>query len=529
MFRSVVRLAVCGSLAVGPLLGEGVRYEGAGGDEVRYRIVRLAQEWEILVTGAGVDRPDQVLMLAVGRGVAGSPLVPAAEGVGKHDIWLPFRAETLLAAVRDAKGEQKLISRWDKTGWGKWEPAGGAYSIVREPAQILLRVPFKLIDGKEEFSLAVWLNDLAGDDGQGRVYGVLEVPEASGPGDRVINAGLALVRDGETVKLSRRALGDSPRAKVYHGPAAGDLDLLKLLGFTHQRVLSWPTESRPEILDLLVDYDATGKSAELVLSDLPKIAEEGAAGVFVTSPQSLAVEEWRRVIQEWGGQNPQFVWVAAADKASAQELLVAGFAAVDETDRGGAEAKAFVFDRLLRVSGETRGLTTWRFGQSRGPVMVQADEVFFQEGEAGEAVRDFYRRLLALLDEPAMRAGDYFSLDASQANTDGPGVRSFLRYDPASGQRLLVVANLSATVEARDVGVRLPASAMRFLGWDAIIGSSRVKIAAVERLGEVGAGEAEMWATPSEMEKTGWKIRELPPGAAAVYEMKQFPTSAGGR
>lgn len=527
MFISVVRLGVCLGLAVSPLLGEEVRYEGQGGDEVRYRIIRLAQEWEILVMGAGVDRPDQVLTLAVGRGVVGSPLVSAAEGVVSHDIWMPFRAETLLAAVRDTKGEQKLISRWDKTGWGKWEPAGGAYSIVREPAQILLRVPIKLIDGKEEFSLAVWLNDLAGDDGQGRVYGVLEAPEASGPGDRVINAGLALVRDGETVKLSRRALGDSPRAKIYHGPAAGDLDLLKLLGFTHQRVLSWPTESRPEILDLLVDYDATGKSAELVLSDLPKIAEEGAAGVFVTTPQSLAVEEWRRVIQEWGGQNPQFVWVAAADKASAQELLVAGFTAVDETDRGDAESKAFVFDRLLRVSGETRGLTTWRFGQSRGPVMVQADEVFFQEGDAGEAARDFYRRLLTVLDEPAMRAGDYFSLDASQAKVNGPGVHSFLRYDAASGQRLLVVANLSSAEGARDVGVRLPVSAMRFLGWDTIAGSSRVKIAAVERLGDLGEESAELWATPAELEKTGWIIPDLPPGVAAIFELRELSSDAG--
>lgn len=520
MFISVARLAACCSLAVSPLLGEGVRYEGQGGDEVRYRIMRLAQEWEILVTGAGVDRPDQVLMLAVGRGVSGSPLVPAAEGLVKHDIWLPFRAETLLAAVRGAKGEQELISRWDKTDWGKWEPAGGAFSIVREPAQILLRVPFKLIEAKEEFTLAVWLNDLAGDDGQGRVYGVLEAPDASGPGERVINAGIASLRDGETMKLARKALGDFPRAKIYDGPASGDLDLLKLLGFTHQRVLSLPTGPRQEILDLLVDYDATGKSVDLVLSDLPKIAEEGTAGVFVASPQSLTTKEWRQVIEEWGGINPQFVWVAAADKDSVQELLVAGFTAVDEADRGDVEAKAFVFDRLLRVSGESRGLTTWRFGQSRGPVMVQAEEFFFQEGETGEEVRDFYRRLLVLLDEPAMRAGDYFSLDASQAYTDGSGVRSFLRYDPVSGQRLLVVANLSATEGVLEVGVRLPASTMRFLGWDAIAGSSRVKIVAVERLGDVGAVEAELWATPSELEKTGWKIRELPPGAAAVYEMK---------
>lgn len=528
MFRSVARLAVCCSLAVNPLLGEGVRYEGQGGDEVRYRIVRLAQEWEILVTGAGVDRPDQVLMLAAGRGVTGSPLVPADGGVVKHDLWLPFRAEMLLAAVRGAEGEQQLISRWEKTGWGKWEKADGTYRIVREPAQILLRVPCKLIEAKEGFSLAVWLNDLAGENGQGRVYGVLEAPDASGPGERVINASVASVRDGETMKLARKALGDFPRAKIYHGPASGEVDLLKLLGFTHQRVLSLPNEPLPEILDLLVDYDATGKSSDMVLADLPKLAEEGAAGVFVTSPQSLTTEEWRQVIEEWGGQNPRFVWAVSADKASARELLVAGFTAVEETDPDDAEESPYVFDRLVRVSGESRGLTSWRFGQSRGPVMVQADEVFFQEGEAGEGARDFYRRLLVMLDEPAMRSGDYFSLDASQANADGPDVRSFLRYDAASGQRLLVVANLSAKEWARDVGVRFSASAMRFLGWDAIAGSSRVKIAAVERLGDVGAAAEELWSTPSEMEKTGWKIRELLPGASAVYEMKQLTAAPVG-
>lgn len=511
-----------------------MRYDGRGGDEVRYRIKPLAQEWEILVTGAGIDRPDQVLMLAFGRGVVGSPQVPAAKGVVSHDIWLPFRAETLLSAVRGKKGEQNLISRWDKTGWGQWEPAGGEFSIVREPAQILLRVPFKLFEGKEDLSLAVWLNDLAGDNGQGRVYGVLEAPEASGPGERAINAGVVSVRDGDSVKMVRRALGDTPRAKIYHGPVTGAGDLLKLLGFTHQRVLSLPTEPRPMDLGLLVDYDAAGKIPDMLLSNLTKIAEEGATGVYVISPQSLTIEEWQRVIEEWGGQNPQFVWVAAADRATALELLKAGFTAVEELDYGDAAENVFVFDRLLRVSGEGRGLTTWRFGQSRGPVMVQANNDFFQEGVAGEAVGDFYRRLLAVLDEPAMRAGDHYFLDEAHENItsredgDGPLVRSFLRYDAASGQRLLVVANLSASQGARNVRVHLPASAMRFLGWDTIVGSSRVKIAAVERLGDMGATDAELWATPSELKKTGLIISELPPESAAIYELKELPAAPVG-
>jgi hypothetical protein len=133
-----------------------------------------------------------------------------------------------------------------------------------------------------------------------------------------------------------------------------------------------------------------------------------------------------------------------------------------------------------------------------------------------------------------MRAGDFFSLDA--ANADNPSfgggdqrsVVSFLRYDPQSGQRILVVANLSESEARQDVAIRVPAAAMRFLGWDAIAGSSRVKIAALERLGEMGAVDAELWVTPVEMEKTGLKIREIPAGTAAFFELKQTPAVPGG-
>jgi hypothetical protein len=467
--------------------------------------------------------------LAVGTNASGSPLVPVSEGLSKADLWLPFRADVLIAAVRDGAREKKFIRRWDKTQWGAWEPAGDGLTVMREPAQLRLRVPGKLIGNEESVSLAIWMNDLPGDDGRGRVYGVLESPSASGPGVRVINTGIALVRENGRDQLVRQAVGDAPRLKILHGDHSGEATPVAPMGFTHRRVSPMSAEPDPLGLKRLVDFDASVVGQDNLESELKQIAGSGAAGVYVINPGSISPDDWREVIDSLRKDHADFVWVAASERAAALDLLIAGFAAVDtaDTDPGDKDEDAlFLFDRMVRTSVGNRGLTVWRFAQSRGPVMVESDGSLFREDEVQQ---DFYRRLLSVLDEPAIRFGDFFSLDA--ANADNPSwlggearkVAAGLRYDPQSGQRVLVVANLNASETWHDLSVRVPVAAMRFLGWDAIAGSTRVKIAALDRLGELGAVDAELWVTPAEMEKTGLKIRELPAGAAAIFELKQTP------
>jgi glycosidase len=92
-------------------------------------------------------------------------------------------------------------------------------------------------------------------------------------------------------------------------------------------------------------------------------------------------------------------------------------------------------------------------------------------------LRDFYSRLLNLVGEPAFRDGKFFPLNpANHGNAafgrllgeqaSGHWLYAFLRYDPFSGQRFLVSANLHPREALRDVHIQLPNDALGFLKLD---------------------------------------------------------------
>ncbi len=156
-----------------------------------------------------------------------------------------------------------------------------------------------------------------------------------------------------------------------------------------------------------------------------------------------------------------------------------------------------------------------------------------------KSLRDFYRRLLAAVDQPAFRDGDFYPLNPANAGNPGYGrvgdngvpghwLYSYLRHEPTSGQRVLVVVNLHPRETLRDVRIKFPRAAMRFLGWDAIAGSKSVPVVARDILGDVPAEIAEIATTPAEMEAPGLHIKELQPLAAAYYELKSVAGAGGG-
>ena len=146
------------------------------------------------------------------------------------------------------------------------------------------------------------------------------------------------------------------------------------------------------------------------------------------------------------------------------------------------------------------------------------------------SLREYYRRLLHLADLPAFRDGDFYPLNPDNADNpdygrvdsgaSGHWLYSFLRYDPASGQRILVVVNLHPHQVLRDVRIRFPKTAMRFLGWDTIAGSRITPVMAGDRLGEVTGESAAIETRPAEMENPGLLIKELQPLTAAYYELQ---------
>ena len=128
-----------------PALAVGGRYDAAGAGEVRYRITKTAAGWDILVLGAGVDRPDQAIFVALGtKPGAGSPLLPGVRGKTGSAVWLPFSADLLLVANRRSDREDNYVQRWEGTRWGSLQAAGDEFAVSSEPAQVLLRVPGKL-------------------------------------------------------------------------------------------------------------------------------------------------------------------------------------------------------------------------------------------------------------------------------------------------------------------------------------------------------------------------------------------------
>jgi hypothetical protein len=141
-----------------------------------------------------------------------------------------------------------------------------------------------------------------------------------------------------------------------------------------------------------------------------------------------------------------------------------------------------------------------------------------------KSLRSFYSRLVNLVGEPAFRDGKFFPLNP--ANRDNPAfgrlpgeqasghwLYAFLRYDPATPQRFLVVANLHPTIALRDVRILLPANALHFLDLSDRVAHPKLKL--IEWLSEQSIG---IRLTNAEAVSTGIPIQEMTPLSALYFE-----------
>ncbi len=94
--------------------------------------------------------------------------------------------------------------------------------------------------------------------------------------------------------------------------------------------------------------------------------------------------------------------------------------------------------------------------------------------EEQKNLRRDYGRLLAVTNEPAFRDGAFFGLNpannrnprfgqAGQEPAGGHWLYAFLRFDPVSGQRFLVVVNLHPKEELKETHLFFPAEGIEFL------------------------------------------------------------------
>jgi glycosidase len=147
-----------------------------------------------------------------------------------------------------------------------------------------------------------------------------------------------------------------------------------------------------------------------------------------------------------------------------------------------------------------------------------------QLSSAQKQLREFYSRLINLVGEPAFRDGKFFPLNPVNRDhaafgrlpgeqASGHWLYAFLRYDVSSQQRFLILANLHPTISFQNVRVLLPASALRFLGFNQRPSDATLKL--MERLGERGAGAV---VTIDDASKAGVPISEMPALSAFYFE-----------
>ena len=195
---------------------ESGRYDAAGADGVRHRITRGPAAWELQVLGAGVDRPDQAVFVALGtKGAGGSALLPGEKGKEGAPVWLPFGADLLLVAK--SGGKEKYLRRWTGTQWGPREKAGDSFTVTSEPAQMTLRISDDLVGKAKNLKIAVYMKDLAADGGMGRMYGAIDRGTSPGSGERTIRYYVQF-ENGKTGPVFRRAGRTdpaAPRTRIY--------------------------------------------------------------------------------------------------------------------------------------------------------------------------------------------------------------------------------------------------------------------------------------------------------------------------
>jgi glycosidase len=142
-----------------------------------------------------------------------------------------------------------------------------------------------------------------------------------------------------------------------------------------------------------------------------------------------------------------------------------------------------------------------------------------------EGLRAYYGRLVNLVGEPAFHGGEFFPLNP--ANQDNPGfgrlpdeqasghwLYAFLRYDRTTPQRFLVLANLHPAIPLRDVRVRLPATALQFLGLGENAFDTRLTF--TDRLAPSPSFQTA--STIAEVLNTGFLISEIVPLTSLYLE-----------
>lgn len=243
-------------------------FEMTGADGIRYQLERTSEGLSITLSGAGVERPEQAIFVVLGDGPGqGSALVPPGEDSGAAAVWLPFKADTLLSARITPEGVRQKIRRWTGTMWSPAEDAGRAFTVTPELTRVAIQIPDKLLGPAGRTDLAVYLKDMAAEDGAGRFYGAIDALTVSGPGERTMRYFVSMKTgpDGTVFRRTGRTDPDQPKVRIYQL-------LPRLFGNTN--------ETREP--NGTIDVNGTGKFSDLNETSLTELKAMGFTHLWLT-------------------------------------------------------------------------------------------------------------------------------------------------------------------------------------------------------------------------------------------------------
>ncbi len=154
-----------------------------------------------------------------------------------------------------------------------------------------------------------------------------------------------------------------------------------------------------------------------------------------------------------------------------------------------------------------------------------------------KGLRAYYSRLLTLAGEPGFRFGGFRPLNpaneksANFGNIEGDPVSghwmdAFLRYDPRSGQRWLVVANLHPSAAFSNVHIHIPSETVQWLAFPSgtpLNFTDRLHPPSSPGASPTPAATPALTANPADLPKAGLVIPTIPPLRAMYFEITQNP------
>ena len=175
---------------------------------------------------------------------------------------------------------------------------------------------------------------------------------------------------------------------------------------------------------------------------------------------------------------------------------------------GGDDARTTIFDYWSMPE-----LVKWVDGHKYDGALLSKDQ---------KELRTYYAKLLKLSDEPGFRFGAFHPLNPANNKTarfgeiegdpaSGHWMYAFLRYDPRSQQRWLVVANLHRSESFANVHIHIPTEALQWLNLP-----SNFPLTFTDRLNKTPV----LTALSTDLPTTGLIIPNIPPLSAMYLEIR---------